>query len=112
MRRSCIPQPAWLNYITLESIDTYCQAVHFVRILQWWGKTAKGPIFLALSPQDSMRSPKVWIWVSEIAFPALWKHILKKYEHTAYKINNYNRIMVKIKQTQYPSYNANNNHSI
>jgi hypothetical protein len=32
--------------------------VHFLRILQWWGKTAKGPIFLAL-PQHSMRSPKV-----------------------------------------------------
>ena len=51
-------------------------------------------------PQNSMRSPKVWaeyrrhelarriwghapleifkIWVSEIAFPALWEHILKK----------------------------------
>jgi hypothetical protein len=25
-------------------------AVHFLRILQWWGKTAKGPIFLALHP--------------------------------------------------------------
>jgi hypothetical protein len=24
--------------------------VHFLRILQWWGKTAKGPIFLALLP--------------------------------------------------------------
>jgi hypothetical protein len=24
--------------------------VHFLRILQWWGKTAKGPIFLALPP--------------------------------------------------------------
>jgi hypothetical protein len=33
--------------------------VHFLRILQWWSKTAKGPIFLAL-PQHSMRSPKVW----------------------------------------------------
>ena len=26
-------------------------AVHFLRILQWWGKTAKGPIFLALPPR-------------------------------------------------------------
>jgi hypothetical protein len=25
-------------------------SVHFLRILQWWGKTAKGPIFLALAP--------------------------------------------------------------
>jgi hypothetical protein len=24
--------------------------VHFSRILQWWGKTAKGPIFLVLLP--------------------------------------------------------------
>ena len=32
--------------------------VHFLRILQWWGKTAKGPIFRAL-PQHSMRSQKV-----------------------------------------------------
>jgi hypothetical protein len=60
----------------------------------------KGPISLP-SPQHSMRSPKVWaeyyrhelarevkaggmppqeifkIWVSEIAFPALWEHFLK-----------------------------------
>ena len=25
-------------------------SVHFLRILQWWGKTAKGPIILALLP--------------------------------------------------------------
>jgi hypothetical protein len=59
----------------------------------------KGPFSLP-SLQDSMRSPKVWaecrshelvrgdwghapqeifkIWVSEIAFPAFWEHILKK----------------------------------
>jgi hypothetical protein len=36
-------------------------AVHFLRILQWWGKTAKGPIFLALPPAYSMRSPKLWV---------------------------------------------------
>ena len=31
----------------------------FLGILQWWGKTAKGPIFLALPhPQNSMRSSK------------------------------------------------------
>ena len=27
-------------------------AVHVLRILQWWGKTAKGPIFLALPPGE------------------------------------------------------------
>jgi hypothetical protein len=26
-------------------------ALHFIRILQWWGKTAKGPIFLALATE-------------------------------------------------------------
>jgi hypothetical protein len=58
------------------------------------------PMFLAPPPQDSMGSPKVWadyrrhelargiwghasqeifkIWISEIAFPAFWEHILKQ----------------------------------
>jgi hypothetical protein len=81
------------------SCASVISAVHFLRIFQWWGKTAKRPIFVA-PPQDSMRSAKMWaeyrrhelargiwgyapqeiikIWVSEIAFPAFWEHIFKK----------------------------------
>jgi hypothetical protein len=50
----------WLGWIGLWSqkqLAMQLRAVHFLRILQWWGKTAKGPILLAL-PQDSMWSPK------------------------------------------------------
>jgi hypothetical protein len=46
-----------MDIITLEDSHVYSEAailettpVHFLRILQWWGKTAKGPIFLALPP--------------------------------------------------------------
>ena len=49
--------PPWINAEIIHAIQK--KAVHFLRIPQWWGKTAKGPIFLAL-PQNSMRSPKVW----------------------------------------------------
>ena len=63
----------------------YNTAVHFIRILQWWGKTAKGPIFLVLHPgkyaitEGVSRVPQARvigtqeifkIWVFEIAFPA------------------------------------------
>jgi hypothetical protein len=32
--------------------------VHFLRILQWWGKTAKGPIFLACSKRRNAGTPE------------------------------------------------------
>jgi hypothetical protein len=78
------------------------QSVHFLRILQWWGKTVKGPILSLLPPPLGSMQSKVWaeyrkhelsrgsggnasreifkiaIGVSEIAFPEFWEHILKK----------------------------------
>jgi hypothetical protein len=41
-------------FVLTERIKPEIRPVHFLRILQWWGKTTKGPIFLAL-PQHSMR---------------------------------------------------------
>ena len=47
-----------LTTVGFSKQGTHNGTVHFLRILQWWGKTAKGLIFLAL-PQHSVRSPKV-----------------------------------------------------
>jgi hypothetical protein len=33
-----------------SEIGVNVAAVHFLRIFQWWGKTAKRPIFVALPP--------------------------------------------------------------
>jgi hypothetical protein len=43
-----------------DNYDIWSLTVHFLKILQWWGKTSKGPIFLVCPPGLNTRSPKVW----------------------------------------------------